>query len=405
MSLNGFIVDVRTVSESNLELEVDASRIAWEEYRKLVDELGDVLSEVDEKWSARSWLVRGRSVRGRFRRVTAEDRRRMLRFSPLPSSYSNILKNTRTYMYGLVADNCLVLEQVGTRKVYLLPRPMAPLLVEGVDKINREVIEPLRKNITEFKDGDDYLKIEKLLFRHGIDPAVLRTATFNIGDFIVDVLPVNFGYSVNGDDVYTRMRRTETVKGLEILKAQLARKHREYALNAVSDITRRIVDLASGIELRRRTHGLEGKLDALKEICDSLGLGEISEKVIAPLRQIVQVRASERPDLTEKLFGTRNLKEAVENALKASAQVLEEKMETFYANAFTIGIADGNVLIVFELHIEGKESGEKAIVMSPTGFKTLIKSAEKQIEEFEKEQGKIKEWTDLNPEKAFGFIR
>jgi hypothetical protein len=67
-------------------------------------------------------------------------------------------------------------------------------------------------------------------------------------------------------------------------------------------------------------------------------------------------------------------------------------METFYANAFTIGIADGNVLIVFELHIEGKESGEKAIVMSPTGFKTLVKSAEKEIEEYEKTQGKIQEW-------------
>ncbi len=325
MSLNGFIVDVRTVSESNLELEIDASKVSWEAYKKLVDELGDVLSEVDERWSARSWLVRGRSVRGRFRRVTAEDRRRILRFSPLPSSYSNILKNTRTYMYSLVADNCLVLEQVGTRKVYLLPRPMAPLLVEGVDKINREVIEPLRKNITEFKDGEDYLKIEQLLFRHGIDPTVLRTAPFNVGDFIVDVLPVDFGYSVNGDDVYDKIRREETRRGLDLLKAQLARKHREYALNAVSDITRRIVDLASGIELRRRTHDLEGKLDALKEICDSLGLGDISGKVIAPLRQIVQVRASERPDLTEKLFGTRNLKEAVENALKASAQVLEEK--------------------------------------------------------------------------------
>jgi len=60
MSLNGFIVDIRTVSESNLELEVDASRIPWEEYRKLVDELGDVLSDIDEKWSARSWLVRGK---------------------------------------------------------------------------------------------------------------------------------------------------------------------------------------------------------------------------------------------------------------------------------------------------------------------------------------------------------
>ena len=67
-------------------------------------------------------------------------------------------------------------------------------------------------------------------------------------------------------------------------------------------------------------------------------------------------------------------------------------METFYANAFTIGITDGNVLMVFELHIEGKESGEKAIVMSPTGFKTLIKSAEKELEEYEKHQGKIPEW-------------
>ena len=300
MSLNGFIVDVRTVSESNLELEVD------------------------ERWSARSWLVRGRSVRGRFRRVTAEDRRRMLRFSPLPSSYSNILKNTRTYMYGLVADNCLVLEQVGTRKVYLLPRPMAPLLVEGVDKINREVIEPLRKNIREFKDGEDYLRIEQLLFRHGIDPTVLRTAPFNVGDFIVDVLPVDFGYRVNGDDIYTKMRREETVKGLEILKAQLVRKHREYAQNAVSEITKRTIDLANVIELRKKTHYLERKLDSLAEVCDSLGLGDISERVLKPLKEIMGVRASERPDLTEKLFGTRNLKEAVENALKASAQVLEE---------------------------------------------------------------------------------
>jgi hypothetical protein len=140
------------------------------------------------------------------------------------------------------------------------------------------------------------------------------------------------------------------------------------------------------------------------EICDSLGLGNISEKVITPLREIVQVRASERADLTEKLFGTRNLKEAVEKTLKVSVQVLEDKMETFYANAFTIGIADGNVLMVFELHVQGKEVVEKCVVMSPTGFKTLIKSAEKEIEAFEKEQGKIPEW-DKSDEKPCSFIR
>jgi len=77
--------------------------------------------------------------------------------------------------------------------------------------------------------------------------------------------------------------------------------------------------------------------------------------------------------------------------------VLEERMETFYANAFTIGIADGNVLMVFELHVQGREVAEKVIVMSPNGFKTLIKSAEKEIEAFEKEQGRVEEW-NLPPE-------
>lgn len=79
-------------------------------------------------------------------------------------------------------------------------------------------------------------------------------------------------------------------------------------------------------------------------------------------------------------------------------------METFYANAFTIGIADGNVLMVFELHVQGKEVVEKCVVMSPTGFKTLIKSAEKELEAFEKEKGKIPEW-DKSPEKDCSFIR
>jgi hypothetical protein len=67
-------------------------------------------------------------------------------------------------------------------------------------------------------------------------------------------------------------------------------------------------------------------------------------------------------------------------------------METFYANAFTIGIADGNVLMVFELHVQGEEPAKKIVVMSPAGFKTLIKSAEKELAEYEKEQGKIPEW-------------
>ena len=227
----------------------------------------------------------------------------------------------------------------------------------------------------------------------GLTRSVLRTAPFNVGDFVVDVIPVNFGYSVNGDDVYTKLRREETMKGLEILKAQLARKHREYALNAVSDITRRIVDLASGIELKRRTHDLDGKLDALKEIL----------RLPRPRRH--QREGDNAPQADSPGQGQREggshgealrnqePKEAVEKALtRPPPKFWRKEWKSFYANAFTIGIADGNVLMVFELHVQGREAAEKCVVMSPAGFKTLIKSAEKEIEAFEKEQGKIPEW-------------
>jgi hypothetical protein len=52
VSLSGFIMDVRTVSESNLEVEVDASGIPWTEYKELVEEMEDLLSDIDERHSA-----------------------------------------------------------------------------------------------------------------------------------------------------------------------------------------------------------------------------------------------------------------------------------------------------------------------------------------------------------------
>jgi len=130
--LNGFLIDVRTVSEDNLMVEVDASNISWSEYKALVEELEDLLSAIDTEYSARSWLVKGRGLKASYRRVSAEDRRRKLRFVPFPSKFVNILKNTRAYIYGLVSDYCLVLEKVGNRKVYLLPKELTPLFLETV---------------------------------------------------------------------------------------------------------------------------------------------------------------------------------------------------------------------------------------------------------------------------------
>lgn len=323
MSLNGFLVDVRCVSESNLDVEIDCSHLDWGEYRKLILELEDLLSDIDERHSVRSWLMKGRGLRAHYRRISAEERQRRLRFSPLPSKFTSILKNTRAQIYGLVAENCLVLESVGKRKVYLLPKRIAPFFVEAIDRINSEVIEPLRKEVEDFRKSDDYLKIEQCLYNHKVDPTTLKTAVFPIGNFLVDVLPVDFGYSISSDEAFAKMERARAVKGLGILDKQIERKRREYALSAVSDLVSKIVELAEAAEAGKRVRNSQKRVERLMEICRSLGFEELSDKVLEPLRQIFVARSYKRSKLAEEFFGTSDIKDGVEGAIK-TLQLLEE---------------------------------------------------------------------------------
>lgn len=78
LKLEGFLIDVHTVSEENLSVEVDCSHIPWDEYRQLIVDLEDLLSTIDEEHSVKSWLTRGRSLKAKYKRVAAEDRRRKL---------------------------------------------------------------------------------------------------------------------------------------------------------------------------------------------------------------------------------------------------------------------------------------------------------------------------------------
>lgn len=316
MSLNGFLIDIRTVSESNLEIEVDTSNITWDKYQALVEHLEDLLSYIDESHSAKSWLVKGRGIRAKYRRVTSTDRRRKLHFVPFPSKYVNILKNTRTQLYNLVAINCLVLESVGRRKVYLLPKHLAPFFIEAVERINMEVIEPLREGIKDFQQSDDYLKIQQCLCTYDIDPTILKMNHYSIGDFKVDVLPMDFGYSIDADEAYNKMKRGKATRGLEILKKQLDRKNKEYAVKAVSEVVTRITGLTTDLESGRRIRNAVHKIDKLMDICTSLELKDVNEKVLQPLRHIFAARKHKRQTLSGMIFGTQSIKAGVEKRLK-----------------------------------------------------------------------------------------
>jgi len=252
--------------------------------------------------------------------VTAEERRRRLIFSPFPSKYRNLLRHTRDYVYGLVARYCLVLETIGNRKVYFLPKHLAPFFVEAVEEVNQRVLEPLRKDVEKFRGSNEYLRIKQILFKRGVDPRVLDEAPFHIGNYAIDVLPVDFSYSIEGDAVFTRMKATEALRGVDALRAQIERKRREYATKAVSEAVSRIVELAGRLRGVGRGKWLPKKVDELAGMCEDLGMGDVVEKVLKPLREICSAKPHQRKKLSEKYFGTEDVKEGVSKALEGLAR-------------------------------------------------------------------------------------
>ncbi len=315
MELQGFLVSIHTIHENILEVEVDTSGLKWDAYQKLVEVLEDHLHDIDRDYSVKSKLVRGRTLKARYKRISLDDRRRRLRFSPLPSKYSNLLKNLRSYVYtDLIPSTCFCLEKVAKRKLYFLPKGMAPYLLEVIDKMNTETLADANKEIEQFRQGNEYFSLIQLLNRHGLDTNVLSKASFVIGDFSVDILPVDFGYSIDMDDFYAQQTRMKHKKGLDALRRQITEKHQEYVAEVMRDIMRRLTPLIVAESYRGMR--VKKKLGRLIEVCEGSGLNAISEEVIKPLLEICSARADKREALTEKHFGVKSLYKGVENAMR-----------------------------------------------------------------------------------------
>jgi len=313
MELQGFLVSIHTTHEATLEVEVDTSALKWDKYQNLVEALEDRLHDIDREYSVRSKMTRGRTLKAKYKRIAIDDRSRKLRFSPLPSKYSNLLKNQRAYIYkGLIPTTCFCLEKVSARKIYFLPKGMAPYLLEVVDKMNTETIAKTNKEIDKFVQGSEYFDLVQLLHKHGLDTNVLSNASFVIGDFTVDILPVNFGYSIDVDDFYAQQARIKHKKGLEALRRQIEQKHQEYVVEVMQDIMRKLTPI---IAAKRRVK-VKQKLGRLIDICEGSGLNAVSEEVLQPLLKICTAKAYKREELTEKHFGTKNLYEGVEKTMK-----------------------------------------------------------------------------------------
>lgn len=309
--LRGFLVDCHCPTESNLDLEINASHLDWDEYQSLIIDLEDLLSKIDEEHSVRSRLVRGRSLRARYARISDETRSRRLRFSPFPSKYSNILSNTRSHVYSLLGQHCVVIEKVGRNNIYLLPKAIAPDFVEAIERLNTTVITPLREGIEQFRESKDYFTIQSCLKNHSVDPLTLKNTVFTVSNYLVDVTPVDFDYRVEGDQYYKKLTNREEMRGLEILKKQIERKHREYSTNAVKEITEKLSELAEGFDEYKQIRAtFKKRWRQLSKICSALDLNHLVNQFINPTIKILDAPAKKRTEMMMDKFGTPSLTSA-----------------------------------------------------------------------------------------------
>jgi len=305
--LKGFIVDVRCSSENLLEVELDCSHLGQDGMRAFVRELEGFLKSVDMEFSSKSWLM------GRGERVKADYRDMKVRFTPLPISFSNLVSNTRSDLYRLVDQYCLVIEE-GVRKTYLLPKALAPEFLERFDDMNREMFERLTADIEKYTSGSRWRGLKALLERHGFSEDVLDR------DFVVPlnsvrVLPVDMEYSVESDPEYSG-RLSE--RGVALLKGAVDRVHGECVLKAREDVVVKLLDLADTLQ-RRGFKFFAKKVERLKVFCDAVGLTQLNA-VLEALLAIYRAGEVDMGKVAEELLGTRNIREGVEAEVKRLLQ-------------------------------------------------------------------------------------
>jgi DNA-binding transcriptional MerR regulator len=266
MTLRGFLVSIHCPSEELLTVTVDCSQLPPATYMQLVSQLQDLLSSIDEAHAAKE--TRGRSLRARYRRVSANERLRLLKFSPFPSRVLNRLKTVRERAYEILNRCCLVLTSVESgfyrENAYLLPEDRAEEFATSIQRLDASLAE-----VRAFVASYDLSEVELLLSRYGL---AMPSRRFSIPDIRVDLLPVSLEAAVE-----EWARRSEAVRQL------LARRQEELVRSAVEAVRKKLEPILKAMEGEARLARLEGRLEDIRRLAESLGLKALADSVVAPL--------------------------------------------------------------------------------------------------------------------------
>lgn len=320
--LRGLHVAVHMPTEERLTVQIEG--LDPEKFRGLAADLEDWFAVVDDAY--KETFVRGRGWKGRGRRVTQFKRVRILKFSPFPSRFSNILRTVRRDIYRELHSKCLVLagEEVGGRRqnIYILPYANAPAFMKTVEEKNRE-IDCLTDRIKEFQKTSYFQELKGILKKYNVN--INLDVEWKLGRITVDVTPLALEPRTVKEMVEEEYKRffkkleREEKEALEALHKELERKRRELVIKGVENLQEKLNQIINRITTMKKLKPkvVKKELDNLHKLAVSVGLESLAETVIAPLAEVV-----ENPDKAVEVFGTKDLSEGVNGRIKALLESL-----------------------------------------------------------------------------------
>lgn len=320
--LKGIHISVHSPTEERLTVQIEG--LTPDQFRNIAADLEDWFLVVDDKY--KETFVRGRGWKGRGKRVSEKKRMRVLRFSPFPSRFSNILRTIRRDLYEELHRNCLVLagEQYGgyRQNIYILPYANAPAFMSSIQEQNK-VIDELNKKIEDFQKTSYFADLKAILEKH--KARVRLNGEWRMEHVTIDATPLALEPTTVKEMVEEEYRKMfkkleeDERRGLEALHEELERKRRELVVKGIENIQQKINNIVNRIvaakKLKPKT--VKQDLERLRRLSVSVGLESLATSVIEPLSQII-----ENPEKATEIFGTKDLSIGVNGRIKALLESL-----------------------------------------------------------------------------------
>lgn len=321
-----------------------------ETFRAIGYEVEDWRKDVDEAYKKKT--IRGSGWKGRGTKVGIQ-RIRIIKISPFPSRFSNILRELRRDLYADLHKSCLVLEESGDshfkRNIYILPYSNAVALMTDIKRANF-VIDDLNVKIQEFLGTSYYDHLKMILKQHRIiileknirwhidhvdfevtnlalNPAAIKETVskeyqrmFQRIDAKKAAAEAELGMMIDQRKVEAEANlQKQYDEGMQLLYTKLQEKEKDLVVKAVENMRKKlkvtIGKIVGAHKLKPET--VKEELEKLRRIAESVGLEAIAQDIIIPLTIVV-----DNPEKAFDLLGSTDIETAVNDRITSMVDKL-----------------------------------------------------------------------------------